>query len=127
MTSSSPTFNKVEHLRARFEIAQSVIREAGKLANGYFKEISSLTVKSKGSHDLVSEADLNTELLIKECFVRHFPEDAFFGEETGASALESARGIWVVDPIDGTQPFLFSMPTGVYRLLTCWMVSLNSV
>ncbi len=110
MTSSSPTFNKVEHLRARFEIAQSVIREAGKLANGYFKEISTLTVKCKGSHDLVSEADLNTELLIKERFARHFPEDAFFGEETGASALASARGIWVVDPIDGTQPFLFSIP-----------------
>ncbi|HEY9733436.1 MAG TPA: inositol monophosphatase [Drouetiella sp.] len=109
MTSSVPTFNKVEYLRARFELAQSVIREAGELANGYFKKLSSLTVKAKGSHDLVSEADLNTELLIKETLAKHFPDDAFFGEETGASSLESARGIWVVDPIDGTQPFLFGM------------------
>lgn len=110
MTSSTATFNRVEHLRKRFEVAQAVIREAGELANGYFKKISSLTVKSKGSHDLVSEADLNTELLIKERFNKHFPDDAFFGEETGASALDTARGVWVVDPIDGTQPFLFSMP-----------------
>lgn len=111
MTSSTPTFNKVEHLRARFEVAQSVIREAGALANGYFKKLSSLTIKSKGTHDLVSEADVNTEILIKENFAKHFPDDAFFGEETGASSLDGARGVWVVDPIDGTQPFLFSMPS----------------
>ena len=111
MTSSSPTLNRVEHLQARFEVAQTVIREAGALANDYFQKLSSLTIKSKGSHDLVSEADLNTELLIKEKFAKHFPDDAFFGEETGATALDTARGVWVVDPIDGTQPFLFSMPS----------------
>ncbi|MBI2811431.1 MAG: inositol monophosphatase [Candidatus Melainabacteria bacterium] len=110
MTTSSTTLNRVEHLQVRFDVAQKVIREAGELANDYFKKLSSLTIKSKGSHDLVSEADLNTELLIKESFAKHFPDDAFFGEETGASAVDTARGIWVVDPIDGTQPFLFSMP-----------------
>lgn len=110
MTTTPATLNRVEHLQVRFQVAQKVIREAGELANSYFKKLGSLTIKSKGSHDLVSEADLNTELLIKGSFAKHFPNDAFFGEETGASCLEEARGIWVVDPIDGTQPFLFNMP-----------------
>lgn len=110
MTASSPAFNKVEHLNVRFARAQAVIKEAGALANGYFKKLKSLTVKSKGSHDLVSEADLNTELLIKDSLTKSFPDDAFFGEETGASALDGARGVWVVDPIDGTQPFLSGIP-----------------
>jgi myo-inositol-1(or 4)-monophosphatase len=99
-----------EVLRRRFEVAQEVIREAGTLANSYFRKIGSLTVKSKGSHDLVSEADVNTEKLIRERFAAHFPEDAFFGEETGMTDIDHASGIWVVDPIDGTQPFLCGMP-----------------
>ena len=97
--------------RMRFEIARSVILDAGAFANEYFGRLGTLTVKSKGSHDLVSEADLNTELLIRNAFAKHFPEDAFFGEESGYTRVESGRGVWVVDPIDGTQPFLSGMPS----------------
>lgn len=99
-----------EALRKRYEIAQEVIRQAGVLANGYFRKIGNLTIKSKGSHDLVSEADVNTEKLIRESFAEHFPEDAFYGEESGLTDVGGASGIWVVDPIDGTQPFLSGMP-----------------
>jgi myo-inositol-1(or 4)-monophosphatase len=110
LKSSSVSTNKDDLLRTRFDYGHSVIVEAGALANGYFKQFSSLTIKNKGVHDLVSEADVNTELFIKESFAKRFPDDAFFGEETGPSALESSRGVWVVDPIDGTQPFLSGLP-----------------
>lgn len=94
----------------RFAFGLQLIREAGELAAGYFKNIDALTIERKGPQDMMSEADLNTELLIKSRLKARFPDDAFFGEETGASAIESAQGIWVVDPIDGTQPFVSSMP-----------------
>jgi myo-inositol-1(or 4)-monophosphatase len=90
----------------RYSFAHGLIKEAGVLALGYFNELGSLTVKSKGLQDVVSEADLQTELLIKKRIAESYPDDAFFGEETGPSGIESRRGIWVVDPIDGTQPFL---------------------
>lgn len=109
-------------LAARFALAQTVVREAGALANGYFSRIGTLTIKSKGSHDLVSEADVHTEQLIRERLLTAFPQDAFFGEESGPSGLESAQaadGIWVVDPIDGTQPFLSGLPN--------WCVSIGFV
>jgi myo-inositol-1(or 4)-monophosphatase len=104
---------------ARFEFALALINDAGALAHSYFKKRNELTIKSKGAQDMVSEADLNTELLIKGRIAEHFPQDAFLGEETGLSTFESGQGIWVVDPIDGTQPFVSGMSS--------WCVSIAFV
>ena len=93
----------------RFEFALALIKDAGALAHSYFKKRGELTIKSKGMQDMVSEADLNTELLIRGKLAAHFPQDAFLGEETGLSTFEPGQGIWVVDPIDGTQPFVSGM------------------
>ena len=99
-----------QQIAERFDFGMVLIREAGALAAGYFKNIGALTIESKGPQDMVSEADLNVEILIRDRLKQKFPEDAFFGEETGPSALENATGIWVVDPIDGTQPFVSGLP-----------------
>src|ERR1700675_377829 len=96
-------------IQERFEFASDLIKEAGSLALGYFRRLDTLTVKSKGQQDMASEADLDTEILIRERLKERFPEDAFFGEETGRTELKTAEGIWVVDPIDGTQPFVSGM------------------
>jgi myo-inositol-1(or 4)-monophosphatase len=95
----------------RFEFAHSVIRKAGTVASEYFGRIGSLSIRSKGAHDLVSEADVNTEKAIRDNIAGGFPEDAFFGEESGAPIISEGPGVWVVDPIDGTQPFLCGMPS----------------
>lgn len=107
-------------LDARFAFGTRLVEEAAALALGYFRRLGSLTIKSKGPQDMASEADLNTEILIKERLAQAFPEDAFLGEETGRSeSVAGARGIWVVDPIDGTQPFVSNMPN--------WCVSIAFV
>lgn len=106
-------------LDARFDLARSLIDEAGALAFSYFQKLGTLTIKSKGQQDMASEADLNTELLIRDRLRAAFPEDDFFGEETGRGDLQGAHGIWVVDPIDGTQPFINGM--------SAWCVSIAFV
>jgi myo-inositol-1(or 4)-monophosphatase len=83
----------------RFEFALALIKDAGALAHSYFKKRGALTIKSKGMQDMVSEADLNTELLIRSRIEAQFPQDAFLGEETGLSSFAEGQGIWVVDPI----------------------------
>lgn len=103
----------------RFDFGAALIAEAGAVAMGYFNALDTLEVKTKGPQDLVSEADYNTEVLIKDAIKARFPDDAFFGEETGATDVEGAEGIWVVDPIDGTQPFLMGMAS--------WCVSIAFV
>ena len=101
----------------RYEFGLALIREAGDKALGYFNARDQLTVKNKGPQDLASEADLNTELLIRERLAKAFPQDAFLGEETQPTAYEPGQGIWVVDPIDGTQPFCLG--------LSSWCVSIG--
>ncbi|MBG1230751.1 inositol monophosphatase family protein [Aestuariivirga litoralis] len=103
----------------RFEFAKMLIREAGEIAHTYFKNRDSLTVKSKGLQDMASEADLNTEIHIKKQIADAFPADAFLGEETGITNFSEDQGIWVVDPIDGTQPFISGMSS--------WCVSIAFV
>jgi len=106
-------------LHARFRLGLDLVREAGGLAQGFFRRRDSLTVKAKGLQDMASEADLQTELLIKARLQRELPSDAFLGEETGISGFGADQGIWVVDPIDGTQPFISGMSS--------WAVSLAFV
>ncbi len=102
-------WNQVLHadgLEQRHALAREVIDEAGRLALDYFGRVGELAVHSKGIQDMASEADLAVEQLIRSRLEEAFPEDAFLGEETGRSDFAGAAGIWVVDPIDGTQPFL---------------------
>jgi myo-inositol-1(or 4)-monophosphatase len=100
----------------RFIYASALIQEAGELALRYFRHLDTLSVHSKGPQDMASEADLNTELLIRDRLKGRFPEDAFLGEETGRTDFALDQGIWVVDPIDGTQPFISG--------LSSWCVSI---
>lgn len=96
-------------LDARFAFASDLVEEAGRLALEFFRRLDTLTVRSKGLQDLVSEADVETEILIRSRLKERFPEDGFLGEETGRAELSGAGGVWVVDPIDGTQPFVHGM------------------
>jgi myo-inositol-1(or 4)-monophosphatase len=85
---------------------------AGEGALRYFRDFASLTVHSKGVQDMASEADLATEQLIRAAVEQQFPGDAFLGEETSDSfRLEAGKGTWIVDPIDGTQPFINGIPS----------------
>lgn len=106
-------------LQDRFDFASRLIEEAGALALGYFHRLGSLTIKSKGLQDMASEADLETEVLIRDRLKQRFPQDGFLGEETGRDSLGTPEAIWVVDPIDGTQPFVNGM--------TSWCVSIALV
>ena len=106
-------------LPERYEFGLALIEEAGALALSYFERLDSLTIRDKGPQDVVSEADVETENLIRRRLEERFPTDAFLGEESGRSEVADAEGIWVVDPIDGTQPFVNG--------LSSWCVSIAYV
>jgi myo-inositol-1(or 4)-monophosphatase len=106
-------------IQERFDFVSGLIQEAGALALDYFRRLDTLNVKIKGPQDMASQADLNTEVLIRDRLKSRFPEDAFLGEETGRTEFTAGQGIWVVDPVDGTQPFISG--------LTGWCVSIAFV
>jgi myo-inositol-1(or 4)-monophosphatase len=73
--------------------------------------VNELSIMSKGAQDMVSEADIAVEKLIRNRLMAAYPDDGYLGEETGHEAASGDSGIWVVDPIDGTQPFLSGLNT----------------
>jgi myo-inositol-1(or 4)-monophosphatase len=97
-------------LAERYEAARELALRAGALAARYSQSLAGLEVRSKGVQDVVTQADLEVELLIKKG-LEQFSADGFLGEETGLDEVADAEGIWVVDPIDGTQPFVSGMPS----------------
>lgn len=102
---------KTDNHDRRLRIACDIARDAGKHALSYFADRDRLKIEDKGLQDMFSQADVETELLIKERLAAAFPDEGFFGEETEPSKLESAEGTWVVDPIDGTACFVVGIPT----------------
>jgi myo-inositol-1(or 4)-monophosphatase len=107
-------------LGARFELAEKVAREASEHGMRYFRDGHELKISAKGVQDVVSNADREMEEIIRTRISAAFPEDNFFGEESGRSDVDgSAFGTWVVDPIDGTDCFVAGIPV--------WCVSIAYV
>jgi len=91
-------------------LAEAIARETGALLRERFLAAEQRGVTSKSSPtDLVSDADLAAEKLIRERLADARPEDGVLGEEGGAAEGSSGR-TWVVDPLDGTVNFLFGNP-----------------
>ena len=87
-------------------------REAGRLLRGYQERLDPATIRTKSSaRDLVTEADLASEGLLRQGLERAFPGDAFFGEESADEAAGPPAGrAWCVDPLDGTVNFVHGLP-----------------
>jgi myo-inositol-1(or 4)-monophosphatase len=90
------------------EIAEAAARAAGALLLDAYGGEHAIHAKSTPT-DLVSEADLAAERLIRGMIAEHAPEDGIVGEEGDDVPSRSGRQ-WIVDPLDGTINFLFGYP-----------------
>jgi myo-inositol-1(or 4)-monophosphatase len=91
-------------------LAEKVAREAGAQLLDAFARVEELRITTKSTAtDLVSEADVAAERLIRERLFAARPDDGMVGEE--GSDIPGTSGLrWVVDPLDGTVNFLFGIP-----------------
>ena len=91
-------------------LAEAVAREAGEELRRRFLAAERRNVSSKSTPtDLVSEADIAAEELIRRRLIEQCPDDAIVGEEDDDRPGTSGRR-WIVDPLDGTVNFLFGIP-----------------
>lgn len=85
-----------------------IAARGGVLAGEYFERRSELASDSKlAPLDYVTEADRAVEVQLKSELAQVFPDDGFWGEETGGATQAS---LWVADPIDGTSNFMAGLP-----------------
>jgi myo-inositol-1(or 4)-monophosphatase len=87
--------------------AADIAREAGALLMKYFHR--RVSVEYKGEADLVTEADRQSEVLIRERIRTRWPTHDILGEEQGLVDTGSEYR-WYVDPLDGTTNFAHGFP-----------------
>jgi myo-inositol-1(or 4)-monophosphatase len=92
-------------------IAVEAARTGAELLRERFESGAERDVRSKTTPtDLVSEADLASERVIRDLLAARRPADGFLGEESGKETEGTSGLRWVVDPLDGTINFLFGIP-----------------
>lgn len=83
-------------------------RAAGELTLRHFRRFRELEIGIKGPADFVSEADRESELLIRDRLLRRYPDWSLTGEEFPPEERDGEYR-WLVDPIDGTTNFINGM------------------
>jgi myo-inositol-1(or 4)-monophosphatase len=100
-------------------VAINTAAKAGEWIKSKLGDFSSLNIKTS-PHDLVTEVDKGSEMMIRNLIMTHFPTHSILGEEgvepgpeASIRALEQVSGaefLWIVDPVDGTTNFVHGFP-----------------
>ncbi len=108
----TPVLDVPSDAPALLAVAERAAREAGTLLLERFAggadAIGRVSAKSTAT-DLVSEADLAAERVIRAVLAEAAPDDAVMGEEGDDTPGTSGRR-WIVDPLDGTINYLYGLP-----------------
>lgn len=83
-------------------------RAAGELTLSHFRRFREIGIGIKGPADFVSDADRESELLIRDRLLSRYPDWSLTGEEFPPEEREGEYR-WLVDPIDGTTNFVNGM------------------
>jgi len=89
------------------EAATGAARKAGKLLRENFG--AALDVSAFEAHDIKLELDVRSQNLITEHLLGLYPDHALYGEE-GLAGNQASPYHWIVDPIDGTVNYFYSIP-----------------
>ncbi|MDD2539700.1 MAG: inositol monophosphatase family protein [Desulfuromonadaceae bacterium] len=74
-----------------------------------YRFASSLNIEMKGDKNLVTEVDKESERLIVEHLLSHFPDHDIVAEE-GEYRQGGSSYRWVIDPVDGTTNYAHGYP-----------------
>jgi len=99
---TSPSRELTDMTRAAERAGQGLMRR--------FRTRSELQVELKGPADFVSEADRESEDLLRSVLLRRYPSYGFLMEESAPTAGSAQGTRFIVDPLDGTTNFLHGVP-----------------
>lgn len=99
-----------EDLQAAGARLEPVVRRAGEHLLASFERLAEEDVQRKGSIDLVTRLDLETEALVREGLAGAFPGEPVLAEESAATPALPPGVVWLVDPLDGTTNYVHGQP-----------------
>jgi histidinol-phosphatase len=94
-------------LMALERFAEYITLEASKIILDAYR--GDLQVETKADHSPVTIADRKAEERLRYLIEKEFPTYGIIGEEFGETRPD-AEYRWILDPIDGTRPFLAGVP-----------------
>lgn len=89
------------------EVAVRAAKTGGRILARHFDALPQ--VHAKSAHDLVTEADFESEKAVVATIEQAFPDHGIHAEESGDRRLDSGY-LWHVDPMDGTNCFVMGVP-----------------
>jgi myo-inositol-1(or 4)-monophosphatase len=96
-------------IQQQIEACVKAAQAGGQVLLRHFRRLDPALVTEKSKNDLVSQADRDSEAVIKAELARHFPQYRFLGVERGASGAGDGPR-WIVDPLDATLNFVQGLP-----------------
>lgn len=92
------------------QIVETAMRAARAAAGEMLSHWDHLNIDFKAINDLVTQADVAAERIIKEHIESAFPTHGIYAEESLERASLFSDHVWIVDPLDGTTNFANKIP-----------------
>jgi myo-inositol-1(or 4)-monophosphatase len=89
------------------KVCEQAVRAAGAML---VERMGHVKVREKGPADLVTEADLASQEMVRQAILKVYPDHTVLGEE--GPPAEAPRGSyrWILDPLDGTTNYVHGYP-----------------
>ena len=95
------------------------IQSALQRVNAYLQSLPchEISVQTKEDGSPVTNADITINTILQEHILKDFPDDGWLSEESPDNAIRLKKTrTWIVDPIDGTKPFVKGLPQYVISI-----------
>ena len=89
---------------------EEIIKAAGEIVMKGAEKLKDSEVHTKGDANFVTEYDISVQHFLEEKLSQAVPEATFLAEEEGESENGLSSGLtFIIDPIDGTANFMYSV------------------
>jgi myo-inositol-1(or 4)-monophosphatase len=93
-----------------FNVATEFARKAGYYLLENRGKLSQTDINEKARNDFVTKVDHQSEKMIVDGLLSHFPNHTILAEEGGSKVVQKAEYRWIIDPLDGTKNFIQNIP-----------------
>lgn len=88
-------------------VCEQAVRAAGAML---VERMGRVKVREKGPADLVTEADLASQEMVRTAVLGAFPDHTLLGEEGPPDDGQRGEYRWILDPLDGTTNYVHGYP-----------------
>lgn len=90
------------------KVALALAHQASSLVMDYLHK--PIHKSQKADSSWLTDADLESDKIIREGLLKNFPEHAIITEETGLLGNKNSAWVWLIDPLDGTKAYAKGVP-----------------